>query len=346
MLTVLLGRAGTGKSKAVMRRVAALGDGGGQILLVPEHASHQAEVELCRVCGATASRHAEVLSFQRLGERVLRITGGAAQVTLDAGGKLLNLQKALLETAPLLTVYRRPSRKSAFLGQLLSLFEELRCYDVSPEALYAEAKEIPGAAHDKLCDLSLLYGAYEARLLRPGFDARDRMTKLCDSLEASGYVCGKDIFVDGFTYFTAQERRVLECMLRQARSVTVTLLGEPDSQEEIFAPSLKTVDQLRRLAERARCPVEVETMARPVVSALTHLERYFFGENVPWTEDCAVRLREAVDAYEEVEQTAAEIRRLVAENRCRYREITVAARNMEEYEGIIEAVFERYGIPA
>ena len=346
MLTVLLGRAGTGKSKAVMRRVAALGDGGGQILLVPEHASHQAEVELCRVCGATASRHAEVLSFQRLGERVLRITGGAAQVTLDAGGKLLNLQKALLETAPLLTVYRRPSRKSAFLGQLLSLFEELRCYDVSPEALYAEAKEIPGAAHDKLCDLSLLYGAYEARLLRPGFDARDRMTKLCDSLEASGYVCGKDIFVDGFTYFTAQEQRVLECMLRQARSVTVTLLGEPDSQEEIFAPSLKTVDQLRRLAERARCPVEVETMARPVVSALTHLERYFFGENVPWTEDCAVRLREAVDAYEEVEQTAAEIRRLVAENRCRYREITVAARNMEEYEGIIEAVFERYGIPA
>ena len=346
MLTILLGRAGTGKSRAVLRHIAELGDDGEQILLVPEHASHQAEVELCRACGPTASRHAEVLSFQRLGERVLRLTGGAAQVTLDAGGKLLNLQKALLETAPLLTVYRRPSRKSAFLRQLLSLFEELRCYEVSPEELYARAREIPGAAHDKLCDLSLLYGAYEARLLRPGFDARDRMSRLCDSLEASGYVSGRDVFVDGFTYFTAQERRALESMLRQARSVTVTLLGEMDSREEIFAPSLKTAEQLRRLAERVRCSVEVKTLTRPVTSSLSHLERYFFGENVPWTGDCALRVWEAPDAYEEVEQTAAEIRKLVAAGRCRYREITVAARNMEEYEGIIEAVFERYGIPA
>lgn len=70
----------------------------------------------------TASRHAEVLSFRRLGDRVAQITGGAAQVTLDAGGKLLNLQKALLDVVTGLTVYRRPSQKSAFLQQLLDLF--------------------------------------------------------------------------------------------------------------------------------------------------------------------------------------------------------------------------------
>ncbi|MCI8574169.1 MAG: ATP-dependent nuclease subunit B, partial [Oscillibacter sp.] len=181
MLRVLIGRARTGKSRAIRREIAALGDqGGGQILLVPEHASHAAEVDLCRDCGPAASRHAEVLSFRRLCDRVLSITGGAAQVTLDAGGKLLTLEKALLEVAPELTVYRRPSRKSAFLQQLLELFDELRCYDVSPEVLYAQSQEITGATREKLRDLSLLYGAYEARLYRPGLDARDRMTKLCD----------------------------------------------------------------------------------------------------------------------------------------------------------------------
>ncbi len=56
-------------------------------------------------------------------------------MTLDAGGKLLTLQKALLEVAPQLTVYRRPSQKAAFLQQLLDLFDELRCYEVSPEML-------------------------------------------------------------------------------------------------------------------------------------------------------------------------------------------------------------------
>ncbi len=90
----------------------------------------------------TASRHAEGLSFRRLGERVLSITGGMLQVTLDAGGKLLTLQRALLETAPMLKVYRRPSQKVGFLEQMLDLFDELRCYEVTPERLYEQAQEM------------------------------------------------------------------------------------------------------------------------------------------------------------------------------------------------------------
>ena len=347
MLTILMGRAKTGKSEQVLRRIQELGDSSRQILLVPEHASHQAEVDLCRFCGDTASRHAEVLSFRRLCDRVLTVTGGAAQVTLDAGGKLLTLQKALGEVAPELKVYRRPSQKAAFLQQLLDLFDELRCYDVSPELLESQAREIQGASRDKLLDLSLLYGAYESRLYRPGFDARDRMTKLCQALGDSRYVFGKDVFLDGFTYFNAQERQVLETILRQARSVTVTLLGEPDSAEEMFQVSLRTRDQLTRLADRAGCPWEVQVLARADGSALGHLERYFFGEGEPYQGDSsAIRIREADTAFSEVEQTAADIRRLVAAGKCRYRDITVAARNMADYEGIIETVFERYEIPA
>ena len=114
MLTILMGRAKTGKSDAVLRRIAELGDTSRQILLVPEHASHQAEIDLCRACGPTASRHAEVLSFRRLSDRVLSITGGIAQVTLDAGGRLLTMQKALGEVASQLTVYRSATIKRAF----------------------------------------------------------------------------------------------------------------------------------------------------------------------------------------------------------------------------------------
>ena len=233
MLTILFGRAKTGKSSRLLESIRTLGDSGKQILLVPEHASHQAEVDLCRVCGATVSRHAEVLSFRRLGDRVLSLTGGTAQVTLDAGGKLLTLQKALMEVAPSLTVYRRPSRKAAFLQQMLDVFDELHCYEVSPEVLAEKAEKMDGATCEKLRDLSLLYAAYEARLNRPGFDRRDRMSKLCDHLEESGYVQGKDIFIDGFTYFNGQECRILEILLRQAHSVTVALLGGKQSAGDL-----------------------------------------------------------------------------------------------------------------
>ena len=80
---------------------------------------------------------------------------------------LLTLQRALLETAPMLTLYRRPSQKVGFLEQMLALFDELQCYEVTPERLYEQAQSLTGATRDKLLDLSLLYGAYEARLRRP-----------------------------------------------------------------------------------------------------------------------------------------------------------------------------------
>ena len=346
MLTILIGRAKTGKSDMVLRQIAALGDSSSQILLVPEHASHQAEVDLCRIGGPTVSRHAEVLSFRRLSDRVLSITGGISNIPLDAGGKLLTLQRGLTEVAPMLNVYRRPSQKPAFLRQLLDLFDELRSYEVTPDALYAKAQEIEGATHDKLCDLSLLYGAYEARLLQNGVDTRDRMTRLCDHLEESGYISGKDLYIDGFTYFNAQERRILSVILRQANTVTVTLLGEEHSKEEIFESTLTTLGQLRRLAEKEGCAVEVVPVESCDSSALGHLERHFFGESVPFSGDSsALRIREADTVFSEVEQTAADIRRLLAEGKCRCRDIKVSARNMMDYAGVIETVFERYGIP-
>ena len=132
MLRILLGRARTGKSARVLEEIRALGDSSQQILLVPEHASHVAEVDVCRACGPTASRHAEVLTFKLLASRVLTLTGGAAEVTLDNGGKLLLLQRVLVSLAPSLRVYRRPSQRAAFLESLLALIEELQAYAVAP----------------------------------------------------------------------------------------------------------------------------------------------------------------------------------------------------------------------
>ena len=118
---------------------------------------------------------------------------------------------------------------------------------------------------------------------RPGLDARDRMSKLCDHLEESGYVLGKDIFLDGFTYFNAQERRVLAILLRQARSVTVTLLGEAEQPGgDLPRSTMRTLEQLGRLAER-ETPVKVTSpYADEDASALGHLERHFFGESIPY----------------------------------------------------------------
>ena len=96
-LKIITGRAGAGKSQWVLDRMAARRGQCGQVLLVPEHATHEAELDLCRALGDTASRDGEVLSFQSLATRVLAQTGGLAEVTLDNGGKILTMRRALQE---------------------------------------------------------------------------------------------------------------------------------------------------------------------------------------------------------------------------------------------------------
>ena len=345
MLRLLLGRARTGKSRRVLYEIAQQGDRGQQILLVPEHASHVAEVDVCRACGDGASRHAEVLTFKLLSSRVLAITGGSADVTLDNGGKLLTLQCTLQELAPVLHVYRRPSQRSAFLESLLAVIEELIAYAVDPQTLAEKVEHIEGESGEKLRDIALIYGVYLGKLHCDGRDARDRLQKLEENLERSGYVDGKEIFLDGFSYFTGREMNVLRIMLRRANNVTVTILGEP-GEDELFCESLRVRAQLYALAQDAGVKCVEETLpAAAVQNALAHVERYFFGAREAWRgKSGAIRLYEASDAYAEAEWVASEILRLVRGG-YRFRDITVAARNLSEYEPILETVFSQYGVP-
>ncbi|WP_409969458.1 PD-(D/E)XK nuclease family protein [Bengtsoniella intestinalis] len=345
MLTILLGLANTGKSSYILERLAHLGDSSAQVLIVPDHTSHLVELDVCHACGDGASRHVQVLGFHRLCDRVLELSGGAANVTLDAGGKLLLLQKALGEVAPALNVYRKPSQKPAFLEQMLAVLDELRSYAVTPEQLSQVAEPLQGITRDKLLDLSLLYSAYNAKLHRDGFDARDKMTKLCDLLEPSGFLTDKDIFLDGFTYFTAQELQAISIMLRQGRSVTITLLGDL-SGNAIFDATVKTVGALERLAKEAGCQCFSEVLETEVTTPLAHLQHHSFGDTATWDEpQTQISVSAATTLYEEVEQTAAAIRQLVSQG-ARYRDISIVARNMADYEATIQTVLSRYEIPA
>jgi tRNA pseudouridine(38-40) synthase len=285
----MIGRAKTGKSNRVLQEIKEQSGTGKQILLVPEHASYQAEVDLCRVCGNAVSRHAEVLSFQRLFNRVMSRTGGLAAQTLDAGGKILTMQLTMMDLAPVLKVYRHPSQRTAFLRNMLDLFDEFRTYQVTPEQLMQQTERMEGATRDKLQDLSLLYSEFERRITSGNCDARDYVTRLSEKLEESGYVRDKDIFVDGFAYFTAKELLVLQIMMKQARSVTVVLMGDESSDEEVFQSAVRMKENLLRAAKDVNCKSEVIPVPAKEtnLSDLEHLERYFFGENQTYERACS-----------------------------------------------------------
>lgn len=353
-LTILLDRAGTGKSTWLLQQIAKQGTSSRQMLLVPEHASHQAERDLCAVCGDGASRHVSVASFRWLAADVLARTGGLGGTVLDGGGKILTMYRALQETLGILKVYRRPSQKAAFLEQLLHLHDELRSYCVDGAQLLSHMDALSKPLADKVHDIVLICGAYDALLQQDGRDCRDLTERLLSALESSEgreYFRGIHVYVDGFLYFNAREEAILCHIMKYAASLTVSLLGDKERTGGIFDVAQQVRGRLARLAEQEgiacrtiACPLREERMDG---GALRHLEQCFFDVLRPYEGDAeAISLCRAPTAYDEVESAAAQIRKLVAGGKCRYRDILVAARNMKDYEATIENVFERYEIPA
>ena len=344
MLTIWIGRAGSGKSARVLETMGRERENRPQLLLVPEHTSHEAELDLCRACGPTASRNAEVLTFQSLATRVLSETGGLAEVTLDNGGKLLTMRRCLQELHSNLKVFGRPSQRAAFLHQLTTLADEFYAYQIAPETLYRHVADMEGAMGDKLRDVALIFAAYDARLRNGETDVRSRVQKLHDSLPQSHYLDGKDLYLDGFSFFNKKEESVLALALRRCHSVTVTLLGDRSGQ--LFQNAAAQKERLVRMAREAGVECRLAYLSRQDDSPLGHLERHCFGSDAVWEEETgAVALYQAATAYTEVEYVSARIRQLAAQG-YRYRDIAVASRSMDIYGPLLESVFRRDGIPA
>ena len=346
MLTIWVGRAGSGKSARVLESMAQRRSSRAQVLLVPEHISHEAELDLCRALGPTASRDAEVLSFRTLAGRVFGEQGGLSDFTLDGGGKLLTMRLALQELHGSLKVFGRPSQRSAFLQQLVELAEEFYAYEVAPETLWQQVQDMEGPMGDKLRDVALLYAAYDAKLHAPGFDHRSRLQKLLDHLPQSEYLKGKDIYLDGFSFFNRTEEHILEILLTQAESVTVTLLGQKGN-DTLFANAVRQRQRLERMAVRCGVPCRLTYLTAPQDTALQHLEGHILGSDAVWDGGAEeIVLHEATTAYSEVQWAAARIRALVRSGQYRYRDIGVAARNMADYAPLLETVFAQADIPA
>lgn len=354
MFKLILGRAGTGKTTAVLSRLTKAGQRRKQVLIVPEQQSHEAERALCRAGGDRVSLYAEVLSFSRLANRVFLAAGGMGEPELDAGGRLLLMHQAVKAVSDQLTVYARPSRRPVFLESLLATADELKSSCVQPELLLQAGRELPGPEGEKLRDLGLICGTYQAMTARTALDPRDRLTRTAEKLKEHPWAQGMDLWLDGFTDFTPQQREVLRHLMRQADSLTVTLtcdhLEEDEGGAGIFSPARRTAAGLLRLAAQEGISCEVEHLVPDWdkrCEPLRQVEKQLFahGEAEPVSCQGRVELLGALTPRSEVEQAAAGIRRLLRTQGLRCRDIGVTARDLSVYQPLVEAIFPRYQIP-
>ena len=347
MLTILYARAGQDTRRELLERLGRSG-ADRRLLIVPENDSHESERTMCRVLGNRMAQRCEVLSLTRLSGRLTDAAGGGAAPMLDAGGRMLLMYAALRRSADSLKIYRAPSRKPAFLTGLLATVDECRSCRVLPEQLIRAGEEAGGQQGDKWRDIGLIYGAYEALTARSAADPGDRLDRLAAQLRKTDWARGACSCVFGFTDFSGQEEEVLLALAARG-DLTVALTGDRGEEaSEWFQPGLRAAGRLLRKARREGIPTREQWLDRPkqMHPSLAFLERNLFGPlPEPWRYECRVRRVSAGNPRQEVEWAAAEILRLLREERMRCRDIVVCARNLDSYGELIGGVFEQYGIP-
>ncbi len=352
MLTLLLGRAGSGRTAQLIERACAAGAERPQVLVVPEHESHEMERRLCRQGGAGTALFAEVLPLSRMADRVAAEAGGLATPVLDSGGRMLVMYRAIQSVAHSLKVYGKPGRKPSFLAGMLSTLDELKLCRVSPEDLARAGGDQGGTQGDRFQDLAMICSAYDSLLRGSAMDPRDLLDRLADQLDECGWGTGFDFLVDGYERFYPQEEEILRRLLRRAHSVTVALLCDHLEEDEdgagVFSAARRTAARLLQFAGQDGVEARVEVLPAPVrdCAPLAHLEENLFRDGAAGVPSGgAVTLFAAAAPRGEVEWTAAKIRELLRTGGYRLRDIAVTARDMGEYDHLLETVFRRYDLP-
>ena len=368
----MLGRAGTGKTTAVMQEIKERMNAGesGLLLVVPEQYSHDAEKRLCAVCGDGLSLHGETLSFTGLCRLVFSETGGADANMPDAAGAILLMHRAFESVAPRLKAFGARGLRTNQTKMLLSAVNELKSMRVTPETLERIGRKASNPLAEKLSDLALIAEAYNAMLSAVGGDKSDRLSLLAEMIVDSTVGDQGSLFFDGFNDFTEQELYVIEKLLQKNAEMTVCLTCDPrevsaggEAQEvesgEVFELPRKTAGRLSRLAGENGVEVRMITPgAKPEYKApeLVFLEKRLFGYSDakfhggelhgsgPDERRSAITIYAAPTRIAECEHAAYKVWALVRAG-YRWRDIGVMARNWDEYGPICETVFEKYGVP-
>lgn len=348
MLRLIIGQAGAGKTTLIMNEIArAVAQcRSGQVLLVPEQYSHEAERELARIAGDSMSLYAEALSFTGIARQIEAELGTGGKKALDKGGRLLCMALALDAVSTRLQLYSAARRSPEQQLGLLAALDELKAAGLTAQALDEAASELGGALEIKLSDLSLIMGAFDAAVGAGKQDPADRLGLVLERLPDSSFAREGHVYIDGFTDFTAQERELIASFMSRGADMTVCLtLDDLTDGSEVFELSRRTARWLLREAGEHGVETEVSELSAKLDDPISVFAANIFSySSQSFDADGKIRLFRADTVTEECELAAAHALELVRGG-ARWRDIAVAVRSFEDYRNCLESAFEYWGVP-
>ena len=354
MLQFITGGTGTGKSTYIINKlVSDLKADKRVILLVPEQKAVIAERSVETIAADVPTINLEILNFTRLCNRVFREYGGLAYNYIGKGARNLILWKVLNQCKSELTEFSDiiPTDKN-FIRLMSGAIKEFGNYGISPDLLDSVADgltETNKRLAGKLHDMALVYNTYDT-VIKTDYNAlTDELRQLSAVLKTHNFFSGYNVYIDSFNGFTRIEYDIIDRIIHQADNVDITVACDLNDARPIYNNVHRTYDELMNLARDAEIShVTLSDKVRFRNDELKYLadkmwSNVYYETAYPYTPD-HLRVIECNNIFTEAEMTAKDIVKRIR-NGARYHDIVVIMRDVTQYYGIIDAVFERYGIP-
>ncbi len=352
-LQFILGRAGTGKSNYCYQEIKQNIDGKNKIYIItPEQFSYMAEKKLLEIIGKQAVLNAEVLTFNRMADRINAEIEGKTEKQITKSSKAMLIHSILKENKQDFTFLGNSNEN---LSLAIKGITEFKKHGVEKENIEQNLENIEDIQLKlKLQDMQKIYVEYENKIQNEYIDEDDKLTKLAKNLELSEEFRNSYIYIDEFAGFTHQEYEILRSLMKKAKKITITSCIdslETIQDTSIFYPNKKFIDKITKIAEEEKInieePINLKDTYRFKNEELKHLEaniyenRYSKYSRNPEN----INLFLAANPYSEIEYIAKQIVKLVRDEGYKYSDISIITKNVENISSIAKAVFSKYEIP-
>ena len=352
MLNIYCGRESVDKQRFIVDNLK-----GHAIIIVPDQFTLEAEQEIFDSLGAKALMNIEVISFSRLGSRLLTELGGVKRTFIDKYGRHMLLAGIAAEEREKLRVFKGLESKNSFIELVNNFISELKQNGCGVEELKQLAVEVEEDSyiHGKLMDLELLYRKYEEKIEGKYTDSEDYIDLFLGKISDSELIKGSNIWVYGFDSFAPKAMSVLGELICCADEVNVVMSYSEDRKDrdyELFELSRRVVHNLISMAEARGIKAEKKSIPPEYKFeyknwAILHLEKELYSlpaVAADKRENGGITLLAAANLYNEAESAAAYVLELVREKGLRYSDIKIICNDAEKRGSILKRVFREYGL--
>ncbi|MDR0879482.1 MAG: helicase-exonuclease AddAB subunit AddB [Clostridioides sp.] len=362
----IFGRGGSGKSTFILDEVKKQVNNDEKtpiFILVPEQYNFEMEKRVGDLfLGGVSDKflRVRILTFNTLSKIIFSNVGGLTDVNINSSGRAMIAYKSAQAVEGELSIFKNSIANPGFIEKISDTISELKQYNVSSEDMQlASGKVDSEALAMKLRDISAIYDSFEENLHEKYVDSQDILDSLSKKIGLSDYLDGATVYIDEFTGFTPKQYEIIRQLIVKAKDVNMSLtldsVGDGVySQTDVFSRTkftyMNIMKILREEGVKISPPVNLGELEIPRFRGnkeLIHLEKNysFYPYEVYKGATEHVEIKIFNNLYEEIEEIAKEITRLVRDEGIRYKDITLATRDLNRYNFLVESIFTEYEIP-